>query len=616
LGRSGWRRLKALALVALCAAALWGVKWWTQPVHRIAGLDGPPEQALPASPPPADPAAFARGGRSRLALFVTDRQSPWLGLATGLRTIGVPFVVTTDVKEAVRHAVVLAYPTISGRHIDTAASQALRAHVENGGTLVGFEILGAGLADVFGIAAEPRAAPRKSLDWTDEAAARWDFTSPQEKSLLLVNGPDAPRAGYAWTSADADVIARFDDGSPAVVGRRHGRGHSYAVGLDLGAFISQAQQGRLSGREYVNAYTPQVDVLLRWLKAIYREGEPGAVTLGTVPQGRTLSVVLSYDVDYTESVGNAQEYAAAHARQGVRGTFFVQTKYVRDWNDDRFFDEDHLGLLRQLQQSGGELASHSVAHSPVFASLPLGDGSERYQSYAPFVKSKTETRDATLLGELRVSRFLLAQATPAPVESFRPGHLEYPRALPQALAASGYRFSSSMAAGPAMSHLPFQLSYGREGRALVPVHEFPITLEDERMRPMDTALLPRALDVAGQLARYGGMCVVLIHPNVLDDKLRFQQQFVERMKERDAWIGPLGEFAAWWTAREQVEVDVDTGGTAPVLRLNTGQPIAGLPLQLPAGLRLAGGSARATGPHGVSVDLPAGVTVLPLEAAR
>lgn len=592
------------------------MKRWADPVHRIAGLDGPPEQALPASPPPADPAAFARGGRSRLALFVTDRDSPWLGLATGLRTIGVPFVVTTDADEAVRHAVVLAYPTISGRHLDAAGSQALRAHVENGGTLVGFEILGAGLADVFGIGPEPQAAPRRSLDWTDEAAARWGFTPPQEKSLLLVNGPDAPRAGYAWTNAGAEVLARFDDGSPAVLGRRHGRGQGYAVGLDLGAFISSAQQGRLSGREYVNDFTPQVDVLLRWLKAIYREGEPRAVTLGTVPGGRPLSVVLSYDVDYTRSVGNALAFAAAHSRQGVRGTYFVQTKYVRDWNDDRFFDEQHLALLRRLEQGGGELASHSVAHSPVFASLPLGDGSERYPAYAPFVKSKTETRDATILGELRVSRFLLSQATQAPVQSFRPGHLEYPRNLPQALAASGYRFSSSMAAGPAMSHLPFQLSHGREGRALVAVHEFPITLEDERVRPMDTALLPRALDVAGRLARYGGMCVVLIHPNVLDDKLRFQEQFVARMKEHGAWIGPLGEFAGWWGARDLVEVDVDTGGAAPVLRLKAPQPIAGLPLQLPAGLRLAGGLARASGPHGISVDLPAGLTTLPLEASR
>lgn len=192
-------------------------------------------------------------------------------------------------------------------------------------------------------------------------------------------------------NANADVLAHFDDGSPAVMGRRHGRGHAYAVGLDVGAFISQAQQGRLTGREYVNAYTPQVDVLLRWLKAIYREGEPAAVTLGTVPQGRPLSVVLSYDVDYTESVANALEYSAALSQRGVRGTFFVQTKYVRDWNDDRFFDEDHLGLLRRLQENG-ELASHSVAHSPVFASLPLVDGTERYQAYAPFVKSKN--RDA------------------------------------------------------------------------------------------------------------------------------------------------------------------------------------------------------------------------------
>lgn len=175
------RLFRTFAILALCAAALWALQRWANPVHRIPGIDGPPPHGLPAPARVADPADFEGGSRSRLAILLTDPDAPWLGLVTGLRTIGVPFVVTTDVKQAVRHSVVLAYPTISGRHIDTAGSRALRAHVENGGTLVGFEILGAGLADVFGIGAEQRAAPRRSLNWTEEAASRWGFTAPQEK---------------------------------------------------------------------------------------------------------------------------------------------------------------------------------------------------------------------------------------------------------------------------------------------------------------------------------------------------------------------------------------------------------------------------------------------------
>jgi len=43
------------------------------------------------------------------------------------------------------------------------------------------------------------------------------------------------------------------------------------------------------------------------------------------------------------------------------------------------------------------------------------------------------------------------------VVSFRPGHLSYPFALPQALQATGFAFSSSVTAGNALSHLPFRL---------------------------------------------------------------------------------------------------------------------------------------------------------------
>lgn len=141
------------------------------------------------------------------------------------------------------------------------------------------------------------------------------------------------------------------------------------------------------------------------------------------------------------------------------------------------------------------------------------------------------------------------------------------------------------------------------------VHEFPITLEDERVRPMDTVLLPRALEIADQLARYGGLCTVLIHPNVLDDKLRFQQAFVAAMRRRDAWIGPMSEFAAWWAARDQVAVDVDKGSSPPIVRLTAAQAVAGLPLQLPVGFRLASPVQGAAGQHGFGIDLPAGTTL-------
>ena len=345
-------------------------------------------------------------------------------------------------------------------------------------------------------------------------------------------------------------------------------------------------------------------------------GSRDLTTLATVPEGRPLSVLLSHDVDFGGSLRNGLEYARAEAAQHARATYFIQAKYVRDWNDKAFFDGAGIEALHSLQALGGEIASHSIAHSPVFASLPTGSGSEQYPGYVPFVKSRTETRDASLSGELRVSRYLLEQALPSSrIDAFRPGHLQYPFALPEALQATGYRYSSSLTSGTALSHLPYRLTYHGDGRSPVAVWEFPITLEDERVRPMDSALLPKALEVARQLGSYGGMCMVLIHPDVVADKLRFQQAFVARMRDTGAWIGPLGEFARWWEARDGVQVDVHQDDGVLRLVMRSAVAIRGLALQLPEGWRLAAGSMlQATpGVHGQSVNLPAGQTTLLLE---
>ena len=65
----------------------------------------------------------------------------------------------------------------------------------------------------------------------------------------------------------------------------------------------------------------------------------------------------------------------------------------------------------------------------------------------------------TILGELRVSRFLIEQLVPGVhVASFRPGYLSDPYALPQALVATDYRIQLVRDGKWTRStHLPFQL---------------------------------------------------------------------------------------------------------------------------------------------------------------
>ena len=114
------------------------------------GVSGPSDVSVvqPLSPTPVS--RYQVGTQSRLAVLLTDPASNWLRLAHGLKTIGVPFLVTQDYRQALAHRVVLVYPMISGRVLSSEAMKALAAFPRSGGTLIGVNVLGGGLNEVFG----------------------------------------------------------------------------------------------------------------------------------------------------------------------------------------------------------------------------------------------------------------------------------------------------------------------------------------------------------------------------------------------------------------------------------------------------------------------------------
>ena len=168
--------------------------------------------------------------------------------------------------------------------------------------------------------------------------------------------------------------------------------------------------------------------------------------------------------------------------------------------------------------------------------------------------------------------------------SFRPGELSNPVALPQALQAAGYRYSSSTTANNSLTHLPYQLNYDRLYDAETDVFEFPVTVEDEEL-PKLGERLSQAVELAHQIGRYGGAFVFLIHPNILDHKLEFEKRFVENVKPF-AWFGSVSQFGQWWAARNDMAVDVSTQNDTHAVTLQLSSSMAGLTLHVPAGWRL------------------------------
>jgi peptidoglycan/xylan/chitin deacetylase (PgdA/CDA1 family) len=612
--RAGW----VAALAALLVAATGAAQTPARPPDRswpFRGITGP-DSATPIAPLVPTPwTRFAEGAPSRLAILLTDTASAWLGMAHALETIGVPFLITRDWSEAVRHRVVLVYPDVSGATLSADALRALAALPRSGGTLIANEVLVGGMNQVFGFDRALPARTRFELRFgtTSLTAA---FTDTLERDIPL--GDRAREAEAQWTvgyTGAADPIATFDDGTAAITRRVFpGGGRAIALGVDVGALCLLSHDGRdeYIGREYADGYEPVLDVFLRLLATIYATASPDAVTLGTVPDGRSLAVLLTHDIDYRYSLGNALAFAAWERSQGLRATYFVQTKYLTDWEDEGFFDSVAVTQVRSLDSMGMEIGSHTVAHARTFNTMPTGTGEERYPEYAPRILAATRTEGATVLGELRVSAFLLHQATGKPVLSFRPGYLRNPWVLPEALEATGYRYSSSFTADNALTHLPLHLNYDRAPGGELPLFDFPVTIEDEEAPPL-MERLGAAVALARRLEAYGGTFVVLLHPNVIEPKLDFEKQLVDSLRPV-AWFGTVGGFGAFWSARARTAVDVTAEGDDRVVALGLPEGATGLTVKVPAAWRLVGaepaGARAAVTQAGVVVTAPPGAVRL------
>jgi hypothetical protein len=547
------------------------------------GVNGPAESTTVSEGSPTPWQTYDKGGRSRLAVLLTRTDASWLPLAHGLKTFGVPFRLTTDWQEAAAHRVILIYPDIDAKALPDAARAGLEAAVRAGATLVAVNPKDPSWKDVFGYEAAKPSRLHEQWRFRPDVRALVPFSDPKEMSVQLTWLGDGRNLDTVTFSSAAETpLADFDDGSSAMLQRHLGAGRTYALGMDVGQLlhISHSLRDEKIERTYVNNYEPTADVFLRLIEALYKSGEPAAAELGTVPMGRALSVLVTHDIDFLDSVKNSLVYAEYEKQAGIRATYFLQTKYVSDASEKAWVTPDSLPLLKRLAGDVPELTSHSVAHSLQFAHFAMGTGREKYPSYKPHVVDENTTDGGTILGELRVSKFLIESLLGVgPLLSFRPGHLSDPYSLPQALKALGFRYSSSSTANNSLTHLPYRLTESRESRVETPLYEFPVTIEDEEAPALGTRLAP-ALALAETLSGYGGLFVILIHPNDVGTKLEFEKGFVAAWKDR-AWFGTVSELGAWWAARDAVEVDVDA--TAKTATVAAPQAIDGLLLRVPAG---------------------------------
>ena len=526
---------------------------------------------------------YSQGSSARLAILLTDTTSSWLGIAHGLTSIGIPFIITTDYHRALQSKVVMVYPIISGAALPPDALQALAAFPRNGGTLIGCQVLGA-LNEVFGFEEPVPSKQHFEILMINDSSSNItsEFTDKSEQSISIGNKQKFKETfgTYSYSKTRLNPIATYEDKSAAITQRYYENGSAYALGFDLGYLILKGHNIRHEdfNRYQANNFEPTIDVLLRLIKNIYINSSRDAAYVITVPYNKSLSVCITHNLNFKKAFNQAAEFAAKEKAAGIRSTYFVQTKYIKDRSEAILFSHDDISKLKQISSTGMDIQSNSVIGSPYFDQFDQGTGAEIYPDYRPYMMSYEKTYHGTVFGELRVSRFLLDTYLPGNSTSGFRGTYQYvPFSYPQSLLASGYRFGSSVPANLALTHFPFQMNYNREYDCEIKAFEFPET-DDDELPPYNLSRINSAITLAKKIARYGGCYIGQVHPNEMGWKV--EEAFIKEMKDI-AWFGTFKDFGLWWAARNEVTLDIVNLGGKRIVTLNVPKRMEGLAVMLP-----------------------------------
>lgn len=540
---------------------------------------------------------FPERAPSQVAILLTKVDENGESPIRCLQAMGIPFLVTRDLRTALRHKLLVLYPEVDGRTYDAAQAQAISDFVAHGGVIFAQNVFWGGFKTLFGFEDLVPLRTRHKIVFN---APGLEATDPTLRYLNRAAEKEVPLGSSAipeviWSNGYKPApgtrsLARFEDGSTAVLKHDVGRGHAYLIGVALNDVVLRNQQNRdyEAQRIYVNGFEPGTDVWLLLLRAWYETYSDTGIRLGTIPEGKRSVLMLSHDVDWEYSFKPMLAFAEFEKSAGASSTFFVQTKYLDDVNSHAFFFGQSLDILRELAAGNSDIGSHSVIHSKLFNKVPLGTGEEQYANYQARATRDNAAQDATALGEVCVSKSLLDSEIPAhETIFFRAGHLRVPPYLPEALVRCGYEFDSSFTAGDVLTNFPYRLDFDLGMTEPTSIFEFPVTFEDEQL-PTLLDRIPAMLDVIEANAENGAPSVLLIHSNNAQDKLEAERALLSRLP-KDILVENMIAYARFWKARSQVSwvPRPVTGGER--IEIDSELPVAGLTLVSPRAIQNASG---------------------------
>lgn len=488
-----------------------------------------------------------------------------------LELSGVSYFTTDDLERATTESDIILFSSpVNGKTFSEEELDMLANWVGTGGVLVAPAVteITERLTTLFGISSVLQGRERYALVWEGNNEAELTYLDePEERTVSLGNPRYNAVKSFGYSTATADILARFDGTREAAVVRNAvGEGFVYSVGILWRDVIQRSQLNKdfEAQRAYSNAFEPSADVYALFFRAVCAKYRPVSVWKFTIPGGYQSVLIPTHDCD-SRTAYDAMHYLSDYEQKlGLHAHYFLTVHYFRNEGYmSQFYDDASIAKARKLVQAGHTVGSHSIGHFPDFSKterFPLIVVTE--DEYRPTydVDSKTTTGGSTW-AEIVLSKQILERDLGNTVRSFRSGHLCMNKNIPEACRQGSYSFGSSYGAGDVLSEFPFKERIGNDwaggesGVLQMPLHISDVISSD----PVDDDNWQHHpgkywLPVLNKLAGNYAPCILLVHPN-REWKMSMQKSLIEQMDKSRIGLWNFEAYGDFWLQRCTLDFD-------------------------------------------------------------
>jgi hypothetical protein len=484
-------------------------------------------------------------------------------LKQAMEIMGIPYSLTTDVNTALSSPFIFTTSYINSGTLTDGEKVLLTAYVNNGGTLISTSLSDNELHSLFGISGALRVNTRSRMFWnvTSKDPTLKYFDDPKEIEISLGSGGGNNIYSRGYVLDTASELARFDDNSVAITKHAYGLGHTYLLGVSYTDVIlrNQLNLDYSAQRSNMNDFEPTADTFMLFLRSIYEQNTSNAIWKHTSPAASTSALIVTHDIDSQSSADWVTAFADLESNYNVSASYNVTTHYISDETDGDFYTMN-VNHYQTVLSKGHTVSSHSVGHFRDFDNepvIPKGAAGNTAENYRPYHRNNI-TYDATVFGELEVSKNLLETDLSTQVKTFRTGHLLYNDFQTEVLEDLGYKYDSSFSANDSLTNFPFRLSYGSAiSSDLSSIYEFPLVISGSTFNAQQAGGSASVwLDVLNKNNNNNAITVLLIHPN-RDYKLAELETFLQGLPEGLALIN-MDQFGDYWSARDNFQYTAKT----------------------------------------------------------